>query len=658
VSAPVFMALTAQGLALARRLQPDFPGAEVHGRRGRAEGADILFDDTAATLRARFAEGRPIVGLCAAGILIRALAPLLADKRAEPPVIALAEDGGAVVPLLGGHCGANDLARQIAETLGIEAAVTTAGDRRFGIALDAPPAGWVLANPEDCKAFVAALLDGARVRLRVDALERPRGLALRQAQDETECPQGEEEQSSSSSRACRGTKHDVNWLTASDLPFDKSGDLEILITERAEPGSAERLVYQPRTLALGVGCERGCAAGELIVLVRARLQEAGLAPQALAGVFSLDIKADEAAVHALAENLGVPARFFDAAALEAEAPRLANPSEAVFREVGVHGVAEGAALAAVGEAGALILPKAKSARATCALARAPSPLDAGSIGAARGQLLVIGTGPGAEVWRTPETRAAITAATDLVGYRLYLDLLGPETAGKARHDFELGEEEARVRHALALAAEGRTVALVSSGDPGIYAMASLVFEVLEACERPDWRRVRVEVAPGISALQAAAARIGAPLGHDFCTVSLSDLMTPWPAIEKRLTAAAEGDFVVALYNPVSKRRQHQLERARDILLQHRPADTPVVLARQLGRPGEEVTVVDLAALTPEQVDMLTLVLIGSSTTRRVPRSDGGLWVYTPRGYGAGLALRREAPRVRAAQDEAEGAPSC
>ncbi len=598
--APVFLVLTAQGLDLARRLQPDFPGSEIHGRRGRAEGADLFFDDTTAALRARFAEGRPIVGFCAAGILIRVLAPLLADKRAEPPVVALAEDGGAVVPLLGGHRGANDLARRIAEALGIDAAVTTAGDRRFGLALDAPPAGWVLANPEDHKAFVAALLGGSKVRLRADRPEQ-----------------------------------DPDWLSASDLPFDEEGALEILVTERAEPGSAERLVYHPRTLALGVGCERGCAAGELIALVRDRLRDAGLAPQAVAGVFSLDLKADEAAVHALAEDLAVPARFFGAAALEAQTPRLANPSEAVFREVGVHGVAEGAALAAAGEAGELVLPKAKSARATCALARAPSPLDAASTGAAQGRLLVIGTGPGKEAWRTPETGAAVATASDLVGYRLYLDLLGPAAAGKTRHDFDLGEEEARVRHALGLAAEGRTVALVSSGDPGIYAMASLVFEVLETCERPDWQRVRVEVSPGISALQAAAARVGAPLGHDFCTVSLSDLMTPWPAIEKRLTAAAEGDFVVALYNPVSQRRRHQLERARDILLRHRPAGTPVVLARRLGRPGEEVTVVDLAALTPDQVDMLTLVLIGASTTRRVPRRDGGLWVYTPRGYDAG-----------------------
>ena len=627
MSPPVLLVLTARGLDLARRLQPALLGAEVLGLQGRADKADVSFEDTAATLRGLFAEGRPIVGLCAAGILIRALAPLLADKTAEPPVLALAEDGAAVVPLLGGHRGANALAQKIAAELGIPASITTAGDRRFGLALDAPPPGWRLGNPEQHKAFAAALLDGAKARLRVE------GLALRQAQDEAEFSR---EDSSESGLMLSLSKHDLNWLIDSGLPVDDDGGLEIRITASVDPGSETRLVYHPACLALGVGCERGAAPEEVVALAHQALADAGLASGAVAGVFSLDLKADEPALHVLAAELGVPARFFDAAELEAETPRLATPSEAVFREVGVHGVAEGAALAAVGSDGALVLPKIKSARATCAIACAPGPIDADKAGAARGRLFVVGTGPGKAAWRTPECLAAVAAASDLVGYGLYLDLLGPALAGKRRHDFALGEEEARVRHALEVAAAGRCVALVSSGDPGIYAMASLVFEVLETCGRPDWQRVAVEVSPGISALQAAAARIGAPLGHDFCAVSLSDLMTPWPVIEKRLHAAAEGDFVVALYNPVSKRRRHQLTQARDILLEQRPADTPVILGRRLGREGEAVEVIDLAELTPERVDMLTLVLVGASTTRRVRRRDGGLWVYTPRGYDAGV----------------------
>ncbi len=242
-------------------------------------------------------------------------------------------------------------------------------------------------------------------------------------------------------------------------------------------------------------------------------------------------------------------------------------------------------------------------------------------------------GPGRADWRAPEADRRIAAATDLVGYSLYIDLLGPAAAGKARHDYKLGEEELRVRAALDLAAEGRDVALICSGDAGIYAMGSLLWELIERGGRPDWRRVEVTTVPGISAMQAAASRIGAPLGHDFCAISLSDLMTPWPAIERRITAAAQGDFVVAFYNPVSQRRRFQLARAREILLAHRPAATPVVLGRNLGRDGETLTVTTLGDLTVEMVDMLTLVLVGSSESRALVLGDGTPRVYTPRGYG-------------------------
>ncbi|MEK9725241.1 MAG: precorrin-3B C(17)-methyltransferase, partial [Rhodospirillaceae bacterium] len=218
-------------------------------------------------------------------------------------------------------------------------------------------------------------------------------------------------------------------------------------------------------------------------------------------------------------------------------------------------------------------------------------------------------------------------------YKLYLDLVDDLIAGKPRHDSKLSEEEARARMALDLAAEGRRVALVCSGDPGIYALATLVYELLDREDRPDWNRVDVRVEPGVSAIQAAAARIGAPIGHDFCTISLSDLLTPWADIVRRLEAAAAGDFVVALYNPVSKRRRTQLAEAQRILAAARPADTPVVLARNLGREGESVEVIALGELTPDHADMLTLVLIGNSQTRSMARG-AGRWVYTPRGYAA------------------------
>ncbi len=534
--------------------------------------------------------------------MVRILASSLSDKKSEPPVIAVADDGSAVVPLLGGHHGANDLARVIAQALEVTAAVTTAGDVRFGVAMDQPPQGYVLVNPENAKSVMAALVGGASVRLTGSA----------------------------------------NWLAASGIPFADDGAVEIVVSEKAVAAKPNQLHYAPQVLTLGIGCERGADAAEAIGLAEALLRDSGHSRHALAGVFSIDVKADEAAVQAVAKHFAVPARFFDAATLEAETPRLATPSEIVFAEVGCHGVAEGAALAAAGEDGTLLVAKRKTSRVTAALGLAAAPLDASKIGRARGKLFVVGIGPGSDGWRSPEASAMVREASDLVAYSLYIDLLGPLAHGKARHDFDLGAEEARVRFALELAGQGKTVGLICSGDAGIYAMATLVFELIDRGGLSDAaRRVEVQCTPGISALQGAAARAGAPLGHDFCTISLSDLLTPWPSIQMRLKAAAEGDFVIAFYNPVSKKRRTQLAYARDVLLQHRPFDTPVILATNLGRPGESVRVVPLGELNVDDVDMLTVVVVGSSESRTMKTGDGKTWVYTPRGYagkaGAGIA---------------------
>ncbi|MEH6546829.1 MAG: precorrin-3B C(17)-methyltransferase, partial [Sneathiella sp.] len=306
---------------------------------------------------------------------------------------------------------------------------------------------------------------------------------------------------------------------------------------------------------------------------------------------------------------------------------------------GCHGVSEGAALAAAGETGNLIVAKHKSKRATTAIALATDPLKLINIGNAQGKLSVIGIGPGQDLWRTPEASHLIAEATDLVAYSLYLDLLGPSIAGKTRHDYGLGEEETRVRAALDLAAEGKNVALISSGDIGIYAMATLVFELIQHEKKSMWDRLDIQVTPGISALQAAAARAGAPLGHDFCTISLSDLLTPWDVIERRIEAAAAGDFVISFYNPVSLKRRTQLHAAKEILLRHRPDSTPVIIARNLGRETESVAFVSLIDLDPEQVDMLTLVMVGSSESQIAETNSGNKrWVYTPRGYAGKMKI--------------------
>ena len=614
LNAPAVVILDARQLALARRIVAALPGGAVHGPASLRDDADVAYERLGPHLAALFRAGTPIVGICAAGILVRVLAPHVADKGAEPPVLAVSNDGRSVVPLLGGHHGANRLARTIANALGAHAAITTAGDTALGFALDAPPAGWRLAEDARVKAVTAALLAGEPVRLVTEAAS-------------------------------------ADWLTAGGAPFGDWGRLTLHITHRSVvPGDdVADVTLHPAVLALGLGCERGCAPEELILLAKRVLVAGGLAPEAVACVASLDLKADEPAVSAVADWLGVPLRLFDAATLERETPRLTAPSDVVFRAVGCHGVAEAAALACAGTDGTLAMPKARSARGTCAIALAPAIIEPARCGHGCGRVTVVGIGPGAQAWRTPGADAAIADATDLVGYSRYLDMLGSPPPGCARHAYPIGAEEERCRAALALAAEGRRVALVSSGDAGVYGMASLLFELLDGADaEPRWRGIELAVEPGISALQAAAARAGAPIGHDFCAISLSDLLTPWPAIARRLRAAAEADFVTALYNPASQKRRSRLVEARNILAAHRPLDCPVVVARNLGREGERVTVTTLAGLDPDAVDMLTVVVVGSSQTRRVERG-GRAWLYTPRGYETGETETEDSAAPRAAE---------
>lgn len=256
------------------------------------------------------------------------------------------------------------------------------------------------------------------------------------------------------------------------------------------------------------------------------------------------------------------------------------------------------------------------------------------------KLYVVGTGPGDRELVAPKAVAAINASTELVAYGLYLDLLGDVCDGKNHHQLPLGEEIGRARLALDLAASGKATALISSGDIGIYAMATLVFELLDkqlqgSENSPEWLEVEIEVVPGISAMQAGAAAVGAMLGHDFCTISLSDLLTPWQTIEKRLHACGQGDFVVSFYNPRSKKRDWQINTARDVLLQYRPASTPVLLGRQLTRDDESITITTLGELHSDDVDMFTLVSVGNSESRHIINGQKE-WVYTPRGYSKKL----------------------
>lgn len=282
----------------------------------------------------------------------------------------------------------------------------------------------------------------------------------------------------------------------------------------------------------------------------------------------------------------------------------------------------------------LALAPVTSPEEQLAEAEVQQPADRVPALAAGGRLSVIGLGPGAPAWLTPEARAALDDAEDILGYATYLQLAGPFRSDQRVRPSDNRQELERARAALDLAARGRRVALLSSGDPGIFAMASAVLEVLDAESHPErdpaWDGVELEILPGVSAAQALAARVGAPLGHDFCVLSLSDNLKPWALIEQRLRLAAEADLVIALYNPRSRSRPEALARALGILRECKAAATPVALGRDIGRAGEHTEVLTLASLEPDWVDMRTVLIIGSARSKLLPRPRGGQWIYTPR----------------------------
>jgi len=256
----------------------------------------------------------------------------------------------------------------------------------------------------------------------------------------------------------------------------------------------------------------------------------------------------------------------------------------------------------------------------------------------KGRLAVVGLGPGATAWCTPEAAERVRAATDLVGYGPYLRQIGPLADDQEAHPFPNRKEAERAVFALDLAASGRDVAVVSSGDPGIFAMATAVVEELHReSASARWAEVEVTIIPGVTAATAAAARIGAPLGHDLCLISLSDVLKPWEVIERRVRAAAMADFVIALYNPASRHRPWQLQRALDLIAEHRSAETPVVEAHDVGRPEETISTLTLGHVDPATVDMGTVLLVGSSATRQFTDAAGRSWVYTPRRYPTSLS---------------------
>ena len=534
------------------------------GRAAAAELASVLPATAAYDVREISTAWRDcgaLVVFLATGATVRLLAPLLQDKTIDPGVVCVDEARRFAVSLVGGHGGgANSLAEQVAEALGAQAIVTTATD-----AVDLPgldTLGWPI---EGAVAAVGrALLDGERVRLDADAA----------------------------------------WPLP-PLLVGETGEHVLAVTDRLLALDPLTAVLRPPSLVLGIGASRGVTADELEDLADRSLADHGLSAHSVAFVATVDAKAEEPGLLELCTRRGWPLVTHPADALATvEVP---NPSVHPQAAVGTPSVAEAAATLH----GELVVQKTKSAMGTIAVSRR----------APRGRLALVGLGPGARDLLTPRAREELRRAAVWVGLDQYVDQVRDLARPGTRFlETGLGKEEERAHSAVAEAVKGNAVALLGSGDAGVYAMASPALEVAGT-------DIDVVGVPGVTAALAASSLLGAPLGHDHASVSLSDLHTPWGAIEARVRAIAESDLVVTFYNPRSRGRDWQLRSAVDILLEHRPATTPVGIVTNASRSDEQVLLTTLGELDVEQVTMYSCVVVGSSQSTVV----AGRFV-TPRGY--------------------------
>lgn len=576
-----------------------------------------------------------IFGL-ATGAVVRLISPLLEDKSSDPAVVVVDEMGQFAISLCSGHQGGADrLARLIALQIGATPVLSGAS---VGLGLPAVdmlgvPFGWTKGEGNWTK-VAAAIARGEPVEVIQEVgstlwqKHLPKGhpflfgFSEVRSQDFSPVEKRTEVLTTNISKA-------RIWIGFTQRRFSLESDLP-------------KVQWHPRVLWVGIGCERGTSRELIETAIERVFQTHHLAVGAIAGIATIDIKASEVGLVKLCCDRNWPLQTFPAEILRSIP--VPTPSTIVEAEVGTPSVAEASAIFAAQESCLSIAKGGQDNQSIILLVRKQIFRTEGQSGAVTvavalaekeytgrtGCLYLVGTGPGQLNQITPAAQTAISSADAVIGYSLYIDLIAPLLRpGQIVEALPITQENQRAKRAIELAQWGLTVAVVSSGDCGIYGMAGLVLEELRFAGW-DGKIPKVQVFPGISALQAAASRVGAPLMHDFCAISLSDLLTPWEVIEKRLTAAAMADFVTALYNPKSANRTGQIVRAQEIFLQYRAPNTPVAIVRSAYRQDEQISITTLDKLIEASIDMLTIVLIGNSNTR-----EYGEWMITPRGYQIG-----------------------
>ncbi len=626
----------------------------------------------------------------ATGAVVRLIAPLLKDKASDPAIIVIDPEGRFVISLCGGHQGGADLlTKMIALQIGATPIITGASNSLSlpGIDILGRPYGWIkgqgswtklmaevahqnaieviqevgsnlwqsslpedhifslsnsdgrLGDGEDSGAGMGEVLTSSfsapsrRLNVisphsRASPIPAPVGL-----------PDLGNPHSRTSAHQERGDEEDREDISSESL---YRGRIWISVKHRdlsAESGLPQ-VQWHPRLLWVGIGCERGTSKELINQAIRSTFAKYNLAIEAIAGIATIDIKADEIGILEVCRDRDLPLQTFTAQILKQVV--VPTPSTVVNQEVGTPSVAEAAAISAAQlfdsqnikllqqepNPNPLIVNKQifkqSQQPGAVTIAIAQSEIEyTGKLG----KLYLVGIGPGSLDQITPAAKTAITGADVVIGYSLYIDLVQPLfRVGQVIESLPITQEKQRGERAIALANQGLTVAVISSGDCGIYGMAGLVLEQLKL-NHWDGKTPQVQVFPGISALQAVASRVGAPLMHDFCAISLSDLLTPWEVIMKRLEAAAMGDFVTSIYNPRSQKRVQQIVKAQEIFLKYRDKNTPVAIVRSVYRNDEHITVTSLEKMLDNPIDMLTTIIIGNSNTY-----SHGDWMITPRGY--------------------------
>ena len=536
-----------------------------------------------------FSSADALIFWCAAGIAVRCIAPCLTHKSQDPAVLVLDERGKHCISLLSGHMGgANALAGTVSALCGAEPVITTGTDteHRFSVDEFARCNGLVVTDWEKAKRISAKVLAGETLTI---------GSGMKKEQY---CPvEGLEEQ---------------NWKEGEFL-----SNADVWITPRRITAPDQVLQLIPRNLTVGIGCRKGTELSALHAALDRFMEQTGLDRRGICQITSIDRKKEEQGLVDLASDLGVPFVTYTSEEL-LQAPGEYPSSEFVREITGVDNVCQRSAMLGAGDGAAVIAEKTVVDGITMAAAAGVLKKS----GNARGIVYAVGIGPGEPEQMTPQAEAALLRSDLIVGYKTYVDQIRPVFPDKEYKVSGMRQELLRIREALEEARKGKTVAVISSGDASVYGMGGLLWELSEQYDDVD-----VECVAGITAALSGGAVLGAPLGHDFTCVSLSDLLTPWDLIRKRLEMAAEGDFVIALYNPSSRTRQHRYEEACRILLEHRPGNTVCGWCRNIGRQGEEWKVCTLKELQQQPVDMLTTVFIGNSRTRVIRGR-----MVTPRGY--------------------------